>query len=290
MSEAQVLFADQNADGAWTVTALDGSGGAVVFDPLDALECTVWQGADSAALFSPAFAWISAPDGTIEVSVTAAQTAVLTPGVYPLEITALPHATALRLAILDAWFQVGPRPGVALQPPVYGTYQDLVDYGGGAWIETLRQKEGLANFVRERSRARDYLDSLICKKFRPWAGRTVHWSETTIVGPPDARNVTIRDYLAADYKTPSTPLPVVLTRGQTVLMVTDAIREIVALKALEMICRQRISLESDDKYATKAGYFQALCRQRVLCTSAELDINQDGIADYAFNLGVASIR
>jgi hypothetical protein len=291
MSEATILFADQNSDGDWTVTALDSAGQPVtVFASNDALECTVWQGADSAALFHPTAAWISAPVGTIALSVTAAQTAVITPGVYPLEITALPHATALRLPILDAWFQVGPRPGSALQPPVYGTYQDLVDYGGGAWIETLRQKEGLANFVRERSRARGYLDSLICRKFRPWAGRTVHWSETTIVGPPDARNPIIRDYLAADYQTPSSPLPVVLTAGQTVLMVTDNIREIVALKALEMICRQRISLEADDKFLSRAAYFQALCRNRALCTSAELDINQDGIADYAFNLGIASIR
>lgn len=273
MSEATVLFADQNADGAWVVTALDATGAAVAFDPSDGLECKVWSGADSAVLFSPTAAWLSAPAGTITLSVTAAQTAALKPGVYPLEVTALPHSTALRLPVLDAWFQVGPRPGVAALPPVYGTYQDLVDYGGGAWIETLRQKEGLANFVRERARARGYLDSLIVKKFRPWAGRTIHWSETTIVGPPDARNPTIRDYLAAG-----------------ALMLTDNISEIVALKALEMICRQRITLESDDKFASRASYFQALCRNRVLCTSAELDINADGLADYAFNLAVVSIR
>ncbi len=274
MSEATVLFTDQNSDGAWTVTALDPTGQPITtFILADALECTVWSGADSAALFSPAATWISAPDGTILVSVTAAQTALLTPGVYPIEVTATPHASVLRLPVLDAWLQIGPRPGVAVLPPVYGSYQDLVDYGGGAWIETLRQKEGLANFTRDRARARSYLDALIVRKFRPWAGRTIHWSETTIVGPPDARNPTIRDYLAAD-----------------ALTVTDTILEIVALKALELVCRQRITLEADDKFAGRASYFQAMCRNRVLCCSAELDINADGLADYAFNLAIVSIR
>jgi len=289
--EATVLTARLNSDNAWTVTARDAGGAAVAFAAADAPEAVAWQGSDSAALFSPEISWDDATAGTLTLTVTHAQTADLSPGVYPLEITAVISGTGQRIPILDCWLELTDTPGTRATPPVYTTLQDLIDFGGGAWLQTLRQTEGLSNFTRERSRARLWLDTLIVKKFRPWSGRTIHWSETSIIGPPDARNPVLRDYLAADY-TPGVILPTgyTLAAGETVLMVTEDTKEIVSLKALELICRQRVTLDDKDKFLTRAGYFGRLCRNKVLSYTAELDINGDGLADYAFNLGVINLR
>ncbi len=277
MSEETILTVSSNCDGSWQVAAEDSSGVAVAFNGGDSLECVVWQGSDSAALFSPSVSWLSAALGTITVSVSAAQTAPLTPGLYPLEVTAIPVSTGQRLRVLDAWFSVDPSPGVRAMPPVYGSYQDMVDHGGGDWLDALRKESGLSNFTRERARARSYLDRMVMKKFRPWTSRVGNYASAgvglNLVGPPDAQNVIIRDYLAAG-----------------ALMVTDDIVEIVSLKALELVCRQRLTFEAGDKWAGRATLYQALCRKLVLCTVAQLDINADGLPDYAFPLTTISIR
>lgn len=295
MSEPITLSTRLNSDAAWAVQAqgVDANGNAttVSFLNADAIEAKVWQGADSAPLFTPTAVWSNSATALMTLSVSAAQTAPLTAGVYPLEITVIPAATAQRIPALSAWLELTSTPGSAVMPPVYGTYDDMVVFGGGEWLETLRRKEGLGNFMREQALARSDLDNTICKKFRPWAGRTIHWSETTIVGPPDARNPVILSYLQADFNPSGVlPLGVVLQPGQTVLMVTDRIREVVALKALHYVARARVALEGGEEYARKANYFYALWSRAMLTAVAELDINQDGLADYAFPLGVINLR
>jgi hypothetical protein len=277
-SEENVLSVRIGTDKKWGVqaTSFDPSTGVytpVAFSPSDTPECTVWQGADSPALFQPTATWVNAPQGELQLSVGNAQTTQGMEGIYPLEITVTTAAGGLKVDVLDGWLQLVGSPGTAMLPPVYCTYQDMVDFGGGSWLEALRRKNGFVQFTRERARARSYLDTIVVKKFRPWAGRTIHWSETTIVGPPDARNPVILGYLAAN-----------------ALMVTDDVIEICALKALELVCRQNVTLEDSDKMATRANYFCAQCRRRVLTTAAELDINNDGLADYAFSLNVINIR
>ncbi len=215
MTDEQALSVDLNTDDSWTVTAQDVNGNPVAFQSNDGLEAIVWQGADSAAYFSPTVAWLSAAAGTITLSVASGQTASLTPGVYPLEVTVIPNGTTTRLRVLDTWMELRSSPGSSSMPPVYCSYQDLVDAGGGKWLETLRQAEGLANFTRERARARYWLDTIIAKAFRPWASARGVSDWYAVTGPPDARNVTMVGYLADGF-----------------LLVNDDIIEIVALKTL----------------------------------------------------------
>lgn len=273
MSEPTVLPTPLNVDMAWTITAKDSSGNVVAFSASDALEAIVWQGSDSASLFAPTPTWISAPAGTIKLSVGHAQTSALTPGVYPLEVSVIPNGTTQRLRVLDAWLALTSSPGSSTLPAVYCSYADLTYAGGGSWLDLIRQREGLANFTKERAMARAWLDTLIIKKFRPWEpyrGDGSTWSLTSAV---DARNPTLLGYLTSNY-----------------LLVTDDIKQITALKSLELICRSRLTFEKGDTFASRASYFKRLCDNRTLCTTAEIDSNADGYADYTFNLGTISTR
>jgi hypothetical protein len=286
-----VLETPVDSDAAWLVQLANASGTVGGFSSGDTFECVVWEGSDSAALFSPTAAWVDTLNGQASITVGASQTAALAPGVYPLELTVITAAGSLRLPAASCWLSLTSSPGSDTLPPVYGSYDDLETYGGGAWLPTLRRAEGLSNFMQERGKARQWLDTMIVRKFRPWSGRTIHWSDTSIVGPPDARNPVIRDYLSADY-TAGVALPngFTLSAGQTVLMVTDRIREMIACKALEYICRQRMTFAETDVYPSRAAYFARQANDLACRTSVELDVNQDGFPDYAFPLGVVNLR
>lgn len=270
MSEETTLTVAQNATGSWDIQALDSDGVAVVMLITDTLSAVVWSGADTEALTTLTAAWVNATAGQCRVSITATQSAALDPGVYPLALTAVRGTQ--RLPILSAWLEVTASPGTADPPPTYGSYRDMVTYGGGEWLEGLRRTAGGANFADERGRARSYLDSLIVRKWRPWSN-TKTWSGVASSGPLDVRNPTLQGYLDDDG-----------------LVITDDIRELVALKALELVCRQQVVLGNDEAMQHRAAYFSALCRNKVLTTAAEIDTNDDGIAEYAIPLNVTSLR
>jgi len=193
--------------------------------------------------------------------------------VFPLEVTLIPFGTTTRLRVLDAWLALTSSPGASVMPPVYCTYDDLRYAGGGSWIDLIREREGLANFTRERALARAWLDTLILKKFRPWETYRADAADWYLGGPVEGRDPMLSGYLAAN-----------------LLIVSDDVKQITALKSLELICRSRLTFEKGDTFHERANLFKALCRNRVLCTTAEIDIDGDGIGDYAFNLSKISMR
>lgn len=279
--EAQIFTVRINTDFDWTVVGqttdeLLESSPATGFEPADTIEAVVWGGQDSATVFTPTAEWINAPGAEARLSVTAAMTVALTPGVYPLEMTVIVNGTGQRVPFLDAWFEVTESPGVAAALPVYGTVQDLFDFGGGAWLPQLRFVPGLANFTRQRARARSRLDTLILKAYRPWTrynGARNPYIDSGEGQSLEGYDKTMRGYLATNK-----------------LIVTDETREICALMALEQVCRQQFTFTADDPFPARAQYFKAQASRLIKCYRAEVDTNADGIAEFSFNLGVHSIR
>lgn len=281
LREEEKLFVRSGTDAEWEVQGqqadqFGSTSPAEGFEPYDQLECKVWGGDDQATVITPSAEWIDAPTARVRLAITASQSSSLPIGVYPLEITAIINGTGQRRGFLDAWLQVAEAPGVATAPPVYGTVQDLFDYGGGAWLGPLRTEQGLANFTRQRARARSRLDTLILKAYRPWTrwnGARNQYQDNGEGQSLEGYDPTMRGYLASNK-----------------LIVTDETREICALLALEQVCRQQFTFTADDPFPARAAYFKAQASRLIKCYRAEVDTNADGIADFSFNLGVHSIR
>ncbi len=270
MSEETVLVVAQNTTGAWDVQALDSSGNPVPILSTDTLEAIVWGGLDAAPVATLEATLTDGPSGTLNVAISAVQSAAITPGIYPLEVAAT--RSAERLRILTAWLQVDSSPGSSTGTPTYCSYQDMVSAGGGAWLDALRSAGDYSLFAEERGKARVWLDELIARKWRPWATRR-GWCDAGTTGPIDAPNKVVSDYLAANY-----------------LMVNQNITRLTALKSLQFVCEQRVTLEDDERFAKKANRFDALAENLCASTVALLDINADGYPEYAIHLGFTSIR
>lgn len=277
-NEAMIVVA-RNRDDAFTVTLqgpdADGVIGPLAFEPADALDASVWVGGSEAELFSPAATWLDAAAGTVTLTFAAALTAAIAPGTYPLEVFVTPSGGALKIRAAEAWLRLVDSPGSSnTSLPVYGTFQDLKDYGGGSWLDMLR-RDGLANCLRERARARAWLDGIVLKALRPLDPRAVYGA--TFDGgashPDDA------------------PPSLVTTLASGGLVVDSRIRELAALKALEYVCRARLTFESADVWASRTRHFAAESNRLALGTTVRI-VDPDATTSllYAIPLGVCSIR
>jgi hypothetical protein len=279
-SSEKRLVVRRNTDATWEVQGLtvDADGvetPATGFDPADAIEVKVTNGEDQAALLTLTGEWSDAEECLFTIAVTASQTSALSPGVWPIDATILP-AGGGRIAVLDAWFEITEAPGVSTAPPVYGSLQDLFDFGGGEWLNQLRFNAGMANFTRQRARARTKLDDLILGAYRPWTrynGAPAAFLAASALGGGEGLDPTMKAYLAANK-----------------LIVTERTREICACYALEIICRGQFTFADDDPFPQRANYFKALAGRAVKGYRVEIDTNDDDLPDFAFNLGVHSFR
>lgn len=253
----------------------DGVAVAMVFNAGDTLDASVWLGGDTAEVFSPAATIEDGPNGVIRLTFAASQTASLPNGVYPLEVFVTPASTTQKIRCAEAWVKLLDSPGSSSSSlPVYCSYQDLRDYGGGEWLDQLRSSGTLANAIRERARARSWLDTIIVKHVRPWDPRGIYRRALGAFAiAPDAPDPTIAAKLLAD-----------------ALIVTDDVRECCAVKALAIVCRSRLTFEDADVWERRTAYFERQANRLVTNLVAQLDTNADGKADYALSLGVLSLR
>jgi hypothetical protein len=69
----QTLQIVAGSDRSWGTTLKNAAGVALAFDPADPLDAAVWAGGDVGAptIFRPSVAWVSAPDGTVSLTVAA---------------------------------------------------------------------------------------------------------------------------------------------------------------------------------------------------------------------------
>lgn len=250
-----------------------GREGPVTFGDADIIDASVWVGESEAEIYSPGAEWLDAAGGEITLTFDAAGTAGLAPGSYPLEVYVTPAGGPLKVRAASLWLTVVDSPGIdETSLPVYCSYQDLRTNGGGDWLDMLR-REGLANCLRERADAREWLDDVILKAFRPLDPRGNYRAALDSGSThPDAPD----------------PHPVALLAAGG-LRQTRIVKRLAALKALELVCRSRLTFESGDVWSKRAAYFAAESNR--LATLSRVEIaGDDGATLYAIHLGTCSIR
>lgn len=271
----QVLTLPINTDGSWeidgqSVDSLGNSTAATGALVSDGLEARVWQGDQTTSIFTPNTAWIDAPNFKLSLSITAAMTASLAPGIWPLEVAWLPGSQ--RVPVWGGWLELTDAPGSAAIPPTYSTYQHAIQYGG-TWLKALILEQGLGDMLWCLARARTWLDEIIIGHVRRRVGRRDLLLDPSILAPTEAPNATIQGYLDSNF---------LLIRPRTI--------EICSHKAISLLCEKQFSGEKDDPYLARAVYHQRRASDLIKTYRAEIDVNADGLADLVFHLGYFSIR
>ena len=244
------------------------------FTSADTLSAIVWDGANGPAVATPSVAWIDAPSGTIKLTISAANTATLEVQPWPIRVT-VGHA-GRTFPAWQGYIDLIPSPGTATELPVYGTFAEMLQYGG-TWIKSLLTVANRAGFLEERNRARSTLDEWILARYRPvrpygsfGAGASGPYGWGSLDGP----NPVIKGYLDANY-----------------LILTPKVKEIVARLALSFACEAKLDMTpATDPYAGQALYQWQLAASKARTLVAEIDTNADGFADVTVNLGLISTR
>jgi hypothetical protein len=265
-------------DGQSYQVTLIANGSAITgqYSGSEPLTAYVWEGSTQAPLAGVlTLGWISGPAGTVSVTLNGSATASLSQGWYRVRIdVAFQGQTS---PAYNGWLRLLPIPGTAVEPPMYGVLQDLLDRSGD-FLPRLMQKSGETNFLFERGSARRWLDDIITNCSRVFAYRfdlnyALYYGSFPF-GPVEAPDQVIEGYLAANY-----------------LQVVPRTLDIVAYKALSLICQNRMSFDDDgEDYRARFGLYDALARRAIRGYRCTLDINNDGLPDIAFNLGVRTFR
>jgi hypothetical protein len=250
----------------------DGTPAVSLFLATDAITSRVWPGENQPTLLAPTTTWISAPLGTFQVTFNDADTQALEFGQYRIQTTA---ARGGRTAVLlDAFLQVTPAPGAATARPTYGPFSDMVKYA--RWITNLQDPDDLEGFADQRADAREWLDNIILLNYRGASlGRFGAHSQAAFgwgwAGP---RRSLI----------PSQWLQTALAANQ--LLVRPQVLRIVAFRAIAETCLGQLGKGGD--YASFGARFRQAADAECCSLRAELDVNNDGLAEFAIPITTAS--
>ena len=263
--------------GSFNVTAMSNGAAMVgIFAGSETLAASVNEGSTTAAIAGVlTCSWKDATNGIVKVVVNGSATSGLAPGYYKvkLEVT---YSGAV-LPFYYGWLRILPVPGSTPEPPTYISLQQLQDYAGD-WLPTFQQGSEETNFLKQRARARSWLDEIIVSRSRVFALRfdltyALYYASFPF-GPVECPDQVITTYLANND-----------------LIVRDRTIEINAYKSLAYICEKRISFDEDgEAYRRRGAWYHAKASQALRGYRCEIDTNADGTADIAFNLGVISMR
>lgn len=104
-------------------------------------------------LFTPT--WGDASQGTVNVNLTSAQTATISPGQYLIQVGLADKSADFYEGYLVVTYSAG----LSVLPPTYCTYDDILIFA--PWIQRLQSETGVAGFALERGQARAWLDNVI---------------------------------------------------------------------------------------------------------------------------------
>jgi hypothetical protein len=247
-----------------------------VYAGTEALKATVWEGETIAPIASVlTTAWTSGTAGTTSALINGATTAGMTPGFYQV-LLELTYGGNL-MPYYKGWLRLLPIGAAGSDPPTYCSLQDLIDKAGD-WLPRMMQETTASNFLAERARARSWLDEIITSRSRVFAYRfdlayALYYGSFPF-GPVESPDSVVVGYLASDN-----------------LIVRDRTIEVVAYKALALICEKKISFDDrGDDYRKRAQWYHAKASQALRGYRCEIDTNNDGKTDIAFNLGVLTFR
>ena len=268
-SEARSLEVVAGADAAWKVTLRDRANRPIAtYTSAATLSAHCWRGEDQAPLFAPAVSWIDPDAGQVRLAVSAAQTAGLAPGLYDLMLTVVAGGLIAKRPIAGG-LRVLSAPGSAPARLAYATAADLRKHAG-PYVETLlRLDVDGTGFAEELADAREELDRLI---------QLHHRGQGSVGGP---RGAGYAPWPGRRSGSSSPWLRSILDGGG--LLVTRAVREYCALRALGQILRRQKDKADRDAGASLLGEADDLAAS----LSCEIDCNADGAADLVVHLGVA---
>jgi hypothetical protein len=253
-----------------TVTINDENGDPVQgYSGGEALAGAVWAGDDQAPLFTFIPTWNTPVAATVNVVVSGTHTAALTPANYRLRFT-VNGGDAFESVLEITW-----APGTATPRPTYITIRDL--RAEADWIDELQNTEQhQAGFADQCADARDWLDENILRNYRAgfvsllgYHGLALDAWFTGGNRRSQLTNYQLRNWLA-----------------QNLLMTTPRIKKVCTLFALAQICKQKIS--QGGKWIALAAMYRHQCNQLLVSTTAELDLNGDGIPDLPINFSAVN--
>lgn len=139
----------------------------------------VWPGDDQETIVAPTFSWIDATAGTIRMDLSDAQTSLIPPGSYPIELSIVAGSQTVRrrIGILD----VLPTAGAATALPSYGNYNDLTTY-----VEVIEglldSRRDLSGAATQRYRAWKWINRQVMARYRREALRQQrNWGDGRIL-------------------------------------------------------------------------------------------------------------
>ncbi len=229
------------------------------------LAASLWPGDGQAESFAPTVAWEVVGDLSVRITATAAQTATLAPGDYPVMVSVTEGGVTQReIACL---IRVAAAPGEATAPPVYCTTTQL--YDAVPWIQDLQSPEDQAGFAEARGAAREWLDAVIVS--RTSAGSTGRWIDYSGLSVSRTDRNWVQDQLDADR--------LVLTGGDGKRLVRAA-----CLYAASDVLRHQLGDRGEDSYQALADTMRREAEAIVTSGWAWLDLDDDGTADYPIDL------
>jgi hypothetical protein len=143
----------KGAQGKWQLTLRDRLSKAITtYLGTETLTADCWPGDDEAAAFHPTATWINAALGTIQLAVSAAQSATLTPGMYDLLLWITAGAADPVSRPIAGGLRVLRSPASATAPLTFCARSDMEDIYPR--LDRLDSLPGHAtNFLRERAQA-----------------------------------------------------------------------------------------------------------------------------------------
>lgn len=250
-------------------TALN-AGLAVAHAPGDPLDAAIWRGQAEAALVAPGVAWVSAPDGTLALTVAGQTTAALDPGLYRLQVGVT--AGGVRSLLYDGTIELLEAPGTGMLRVPYVTGRDLLSwYDQLGTLQTIRG--GDATFLQQRAEASDEFDRDLVVRYDPRPG----FVRTRRATPESVLGHDVPDPTA----TPPSPaqLSAAVRRGGVI--VDRNVREMVSKMAIARVLdRQEVSGASN-QYRQHAAALRAAADALWSTFDIQVDTSNplDGTAD-----------
>lgn len=267
----------------YTLTIRDADGNPVTsYAGTETLAAKLWAGDSQTALATPSLAWASKDNGTVTLTLSAANTAQ-TAGVYQIRCTITDGGTAYEF--YRAWLRIADSPGSDTAPAVYCSFDDMLDLAGEL-SEALLEASDQAGYAEQRAKARQWTDRTVIARAKDTIelqaerhAPVVTSQEAEITtgvddgpewGPsiyPDAsvRDAVdvIRDALAADQ-----------------LILDAEVVEANAAYALALVYgRQAGQTAGGVSYQDLAGKWREHASRRMVAWVARFDTDSDGIAD-----------
>ena len=268
-----------------TVQLRDGRGEALTTPPAtftgaEAFTCNVWPGDDRAVTATLPAAWNDYEAGTVDVLFPLSTMQALDVGFYQWELVASDGSLDAAVGTLD----VTSGPGAGTAPSAYHTYADLVNElpWVGELRDYLKDQSGFAEVAQD---AYDWINGAILKAV-PVGGVGIisrqnfwWWSTPATSGtsPPLGEDTVIAGYLN-DGK-------LITTTATGKRFVRTSV-----YYTLGMILGRAIGMNtSQNVNALSSQYLRQAHDMLARCT-AEIDTDDDGVADYVIPLSVTNTR